>query len=160
MEVYSRRKWVLFSPGKAMTACLRDYVSWGKSKPCMEVMSCMRSRWHYLYHWQSSEVCWDSSLFLGSRSWGKSGWPQFRLYQSYSWRTAEKAPFYVKADEGSLVIPVTPPSREMPGTTTASCSVGFWARPPWNACGRVREIPPMWDVYPAGCERLCQFLVI
>lgn len=52
----------LFSPGKAMTACHRDYVSWGKMKPCMEVMSYMRSQGQFLGPCQPSEVCWDSSL--------------------------------------------------------------------------------------------------
>lgn len=81
---YPRRKCVLFSPGKAMTACLRDYVSWGQMKSCMEVTSCMRSQRCCSWHWQSSEVCWGRSLFLGSHSWVRSGWPQFRLSQSYS----------------------------------------------------------------------------
>lgn len=47
----------LFSTGKAMTACLRDYVSRGKMKPCMEVMSYMRSQGHFLGPCQPSEVC-------------------------------------------------------------------------------------------------------
>lgn len=31
--------------------------------------------------------------------------------------------FYVKAEEGSLFVPITPPSREMSGTTIPSSSV-------------------------------------
>jgi len=46
LGAYPSRKRVLFSPAKATTARLRDFVSWDKMKLCMEVMSCMRSQQH------------------------------------------------------------------------------------------------------------------
>lgn len=61
---------------------------------------------------------------------------------------------YVKAEEGSLVIPVIPPSKEMLWITIPCSLVNCWARPFWNLCGREWEILPIWDIYPAGWQGL------
>lgn len=129
-----------------MTACPRDYVSQGKMKPCMEVMSYMRSQGHFFMSLTAFWSLLRQFIALGSHS--------------NSFHHTARRIAYVKAEKWSLVTPVIPPRKEMLWITIPCSLVDCWTRPPWNLPGRTWEISSMWDIYPAGWQGLWQFLII